>query len=116
VKRKITDSSQIKSTQPVTKLAPDIYGGLATYVGDFTRDYILAIMRAQDVNARISAQGKDFKDLLEKQELDRVVERIVPSYLKELEDLGFPDVEISGESHKKILSRLLKRAVPARKD
>ena len=116
MKRKITDSSQIKSTQPVTKLAPQIYGGLATYVREFTRDYALAIMRAQDVNARISAQGKDFKDLLEKQELDSVVDRIVPRYLKVLEDLGFPDVEISEESHKKIISRLLRRAISARKD
>jgi len=115
VKRKITDSSQIKSTQPVTKLAPHIYEGLARYVRGFTKDYALAIMRAQDVNARISAQGKDFKDLLEKQSLDSVVERIVPSYLKELEDLGFPDVEISEETHKKIISRLMRRAVSARK-
>ena len=116
MKRKITDSSQIKSAQPVTKLAPSAYSGLSLYVGDIIRNYALAIMRAQDVNAKISAQGKDFKDLLEKQKLDSLIERIVPNYVKKLEDSGFPEREISEETHKKIISSLLRKAISDKKD
>jgi len=115
VKRRIADSSQIKSAQPVTKLASNIYFGLTRYIRAFTKDYVLAIVRAQDVNAKISAQGKNFKDLLEKRELDNVIDRIVPDYMRELEDLGFPDAEVDEETHKGIISRLLSKAIPAKK-
>jgi len=104
---KINNPSQIKSAKTETILSQFQSVGLNNYILEYSKDIILSILLAEGKVARLSKRGKDFMNNIEKERLEIRAKTLAPLYLKKLSELGFPEKEISMETHKKEIKELL---------
>lgn len=104
---KVNKPSQIKTAEIETKFDGPTYHGLYSFIYSLTKNLALSIMRSEEMNTKVSAQGKKFRNSLERQKLEERVNKIVPIYIKRLEELGFPKKNIESETHEKEIKKLL---------
>ena len=105
---KISNSSQISSTESETILTEFEFEGLNNFVEGFIKNLIISILRAEDKPAKFAAQGKNFTTNVEKN-AERATKIISPDYVKRLQELGFPEKTLTPETHEKEIKKLLKK-------